>query len=742
MCIYSVSYALVNSLSVVSSLFRADYNDRTCQSVHAHALLTMVARHQQLAISAIQHAMTKKKWLIGCLLVYSGASYSSSADVSIHCHHDVFPCVSGLESAVQFWSQIYTELDTASGLIHDHRDLDKIYQVLYLNPHASLTAQNQIIAATLKRYQHVLHHLIHDESRDHASLDMLPEKRIVKTLWEDRLAHSAWHTADQRLRFQRGQFNRLQTGYKVYRRWRSQIESILKAYGLPPELSLLPFIESSYHVKARSKAGAAGIWQLMPTTAKEYLRVDDVVDERMDIVKSTHAAAKLLKKNYAVFKQWPLAITAYNHGVAGLQQAINDVGSQDLVTIIEQYRGKRFGFASRNFYAAFLAVINVMPQLERRFTQPQQASFVTVTTPAFLPAAAIAQGLNVDIKTLRDLNPQLHYAVWNQRQLIPAQVQLRLPTASQPRVQAAQHELEILSKHYGFDGPLPHRYYDVLFGDSLSEIALHHEMSIEDLVAVNHLTDAHAVQAGQLLHVALGTVPRPLGDQAAQLLPELLMSSLVDLKNPQSLQIKLPLHQYAWLCESAQQQQNNDFEQAPRHQPNPTTPCLKDDLKQLDSASDPDQEKITELFIDRTAYRVDDKHRITVQIAETLGHYALWLNVPIQTLRDLNGFSASDTLSLNQSLKLLFTEVSPARFEQQRLAFHYQRQQRYFQKHRIVAIYDYHVVEGDSLWSIALDHSQIPLWLLRQYNSEIAVNTVLPLGMVVRVPLLAKRMVN
>ena len=83
----------------------------------------------------------------------------------------------------------------------------------------------------------------------------------------------------------------------------------------------------------------------------------------MDVLKSTRAAAKLLKRNYRLLKSWPLAVTGYNHGAYGVKRAVKKVGSRDLVDLIENYDKHSWGFASKNFYAELIAMIRIFAGL-------------------------------------------------------------------------------------------------------------------------------------------------------------------------------------------------------------------------------------------------------------------------------------------------------------------------------------------------------------------------------------------
>jgi len=116
----------------------------------------------------------------------------------------------------------------------------------------------------------------------------------------------------------------------------------------------------------RSKAAALGIWQFTPGTGRLYLTINQKVDQRLDADKATRAAAKLLRDNYRALGNWSLAITAYNHGRSGMMRAKHRHGP-DLTTIISDYRGPVFGYASMNFYAEFLAALEVYKNHEQYF---------------------------------------------------------------------------------------------------------------------------------------------------------------------------------------------------------------------------------------------------------------------------------------------------------------------------------------------------------------------------------------
>jgi hypothetical protein len=141
---------------------------------------------------------------------------------------------------------------------------------------------------------------------------------------------------DEDISLMYGYFNRLAqsgTGLRVrihdrIKLYLPLITAALKSHGLPAELACLPLVESAFDIKSVSSAGSAGLWQLMPGTARRFgLTVNSELDERFDVVKSTNAAASYLKFLYGRFGSWPLALAAYNCGEGIMDKALRTTGS-------------------------------------------------------------------------------------------------------------------------------------------------------------------------------------------------------------------------------------------------------------------------------------------------------------------------------------------------------------------------------------------------------------------------------
>ena len=197
------------------------------------------------------------------------------------------------------------------------------------------------------------------------------------------MSNAELKAAVERVRFQLGQADRFRAGLIRSGTWKPYIYEALDKQGLPRELAALPHVESSFDPTAYSKVGAAGMWQFMRSTGVRYMRIDHIVDERRDPFLATDGAVRLLAENYSNVETWPLALTAYNHGVAGMRRAVLQQNTTDIATIVRKYQSRSFQFASRNFYTAFLAALEIDTHPEKYFpgikiSEPSNTGVVVV----------------------------------------------------------------------------------------------------------------------------------------------------------------------------------------------------------------------------------------------------------------------------------------------------------------------------------------------------------------------------
>ena len=375
-------------------------------------------------------ASTLRSLLLVLALLLAGAGLSGIASAQ-----SAMPRYAELQRDVDFWIRVYTEIGTRQGFVHDARNLAVVYGVAALPdaPPGSDPRRDAITAAR-DRWSAALRTAAEALT---AGQPLQGDAAWVVEVWRDALGRdpdAAMLTAALAdVRFQLGQADRFRAGVERSGAWREHIAAVLAAAQLPPELIALPHVESSFDPTAYSKVGAAGMWQFMPGTARLYMRVDGAVDERMDPFRATLAAAQLLANNFRLLGSWPLALTAYNHGAAGMRRARDAMGTDDFAVIARRYRGPAFGFASRNFYPSFLAALTIDQDPARYFPGVQRAAPlrpVEIALPTAVAAAELGRLLDLPQPTLRELNPALRPAVWSGARPVPAGYRLRLPTGS------------------------------------------------------------------------------------------------------------------------------------------------------------------------------------------------------------------------------------------------------------------------------------------------------------------------
>ena len=283
----------------------------------------------------------------------------------------------------------------------------------------------------------------------------------------------------------------------------------LRAEGVPEELANLVFVESGFNMNAQSRARAVGPWQFIRGTAKIFgLEMTPYKDERRDPEASTRAAARYLRKLYAMFDgSWPLALAAYNSGEGRVQRAIRSQKTEDFWKL-------KLPRETRDYVPQFLAAMEIASNPERYDFRPPEHSMWTydvVTVPGAVDLKLIAEVSAVPLDELKRLNPAL---VRHRAPAAEAGASLRVPHGAGDDVQAVldsvydpkpltkkelrqatrAHRLEIRASGRG-------RTHLVRRGETLSHIARRYGVSVSHLVKRNSLRSAGSIRAGQRLRI-------------------------------------------------------------------------------------------------------------------------------------------------------------------------------------------------------------------------------------------------
>ncbi len=681
----------------------------------------------------------------------------------------------GLEPEIGFWREIFTSVSSAEALVHDDRYLGVVYERVDLPPDASSRQRRRVADKVRKKYRRILGTLAGGK-RDGLTSD---ERRVL-ALWPADVSTAELGRAKRRVRFQQGLADRFRDGLARSGQWRDYIRNTLGDHGVPLALAALPHVESSFNPAARSHVGAAGLWQFTRSTGRRFMQIDHVVDGRRDPFISSDAAAELLSYNYSILKSWPLAITAYNHGVAGMRRAVRKMGTEDIEAIIRGYDGRAFGFASRNFYVAFLAAAEAERNAEQyfgpvRLMRPRAE--VVVTTTGYVPAAALADALGLSVATLRDTNPALLDPVWRGTKYVPRGFPLRVP-AAEGGLQAAEIMARVPADQR-FSEQTPDLYHRVQRGDTLSVIAARYRTTQADLMALNGIKNRNRIRQGQVLRLPFaGAAPGPAitadaetyrvrrGDTLSKIakragVPKSQLMALNNIRNPNRIYPGQPLilrANAAPAAASVTPAAPPPAEPAPPPAiaavPPPAEPAPPPAIAAVPPPAEPapppaelpaidaeDTEAPEEsalpvadssgaddqrLLADPADYLVASDGSIEVQAVETLGHYADWLQIRTQRLRNLNGFSFRQPVVIGRRVKLDFSRVSPDEFAALRIAYHRELQEAYFTRHRVTATTEHKLRRGESLWVLTQRRYKVPVWLLRQYNPELDLDRVKP----------------
>lgn len=636
-------------------------------------------------------------------------------------------------------------------------NLDIIYEVVYLGEKPlSRRARERKLDGVKKKYRAILRKLA--KSENSASLKG-EEKRVFN------LVKKNFYQASKNIRSQLGQKDRFREGIERSGLYETEIKKIFKEYNLPEELGVLPHVESSFQIGAYSSAGAAGIWQFTRGTGRLFMRVGYDVDERRDPILATHGAAKLLKKNFESLRSWPLAITAYNHGLQGMIRAQKKFGN-DFVEILDKYKSRTFGFASGNFYAEFLAALHVVQNQNKYFPNlvlKKPLNTVSFELPDYIDIRTAMNYFDMSREEIAESNPSLRNPVLNGEKRIPRGFVFQAPVEKVDNMVARYGQIPQRVK---YDQQLRSKWYTVRRGDTLSGIALRFGTTVSSLKSFNNIGRRNHIYIGQVIQLPGGKSQHQPSFQLAKLDSDNVSTKLVSYKvrrhdnlskiakrfdtnalhlasingfrNPDALypgqRIKVPGQEVVEQVAPETISSRNfkltvDRSQVEKLSGNDgKITAVKTENAVSQGTLKVISSKTEGINRNRPAFKPvsfsPNKNSgsmigtITVDFDETLSHYAEWSLLSVAELRRINRIGKRSDISVNDKLRVNFAKVLPDKFEEKRQEYHKAIQEDFFNNYEISKLTIRSVQKGETLWQMSNDNYTIPLWLLSSYNSE------------------------
>ncbi len=280
--------------------------------------------------------------------------------------------------------------------------------------------------------------------------------------------------------------------------YRLYVRKSLLEQGLPPELEYLPVVESNYKTHAKSKSGAVGVWQFMENSVKPFLVLNDYVDERYDPWKSTNAALKKLTDNYNYFKDWPIAIAAYNCGTGAMIRALAKSPEKDFWYMVDHnyLPAQTASYVPKLLAIADLAInheyyeLNI-PLHEKEYDvlyNEKNALFDYVTVKKAYSINQLAQEMRIAPETLKELNPSFVRGYTHPT----LESTIRLPLGTE---QTARNALKKLKP---MEFPVK---YKVVAGDSLWAISRRYGTSVKAICELNGINENDILKIGKILYI-------------------------------------------------------------------------------------------------------------------------------------------------------------------------------------------------------------------------------------------------
>ena len=423
-----------------------------------------------------------------------------------------FPCPEEIHRRIDFWIQVFKGWGKEMAIFHDSTVPERVYLVLDTGHGCSGKARRRI-KANARAIRQSLEKLAADVKAERQVTDR--RQRHLLGLFPSGSSREIQRAA-RKVRCQSGVRDGFLAGLKRFNRYVGMVDHILAENNLPKDIRYLPFVESSYNPAAYSKAGAAGMWQIMPATARSLgLELNAALDERLDPEAATRAAARYLvdatgklmeasrsrQPGIAQETVNPFVITSYNYGVNGMRRAIHRIGP-DYMEVLNRYKSPAFQVAVKNFYASFLAARHVAKNADRYFPRMQSDSGTREIRLVLERATSmdrIKGVFGLSEAELKPLNRPLTRFIWNGWRLIPAGYRLSLPWRSH-RWKREIARLSAMTPEKDVPGG---GTYIVRKGDTACGIARALRVNCSLLIRANDLGKRALIRVGQRL-----TIPR------------------------------------------------------------------------------------------------------------------------------------------------------------------------------------------------------------------------------------------
>jgi len=656
---------------------------------------------------------------------------------------DAFPVHGKMRIRVDFWKKVYTEITQHEAYLHDSEDLSLIYRKIEL-PNSSSRARRRLV----KNEKIEIKKLIESIAKKDGENLTEKEKQIVLVIG-DRSSKELGVLARQ-IRFQQGMRDRYLEGFKRSFLYIDRMREIIRSEGVPETLAYLPHVESSFNYRAYSKVGAAGMWQFMRATARLFrLDMNYVLDERRDPIKATHAAAKLLRSNYERLEAWPLAITAYNHGPRSIEVASRNLKTKDISVIVENYDGRRFGFASKNFYATFMATVEVSRDYEKYFGKiehPEPLKFSELMLAKRYTVRQLSEATGISIEEIKQFNPELRKSAFRSWVYLPKNYSLKLPAVSSEKLVAFRDAISKIKTDQK-KAVASSSSHVVERGESLYLISKLYRVSITDLIALNQIENPSRVMPGTNIKIP-GSGVNSLVAQKTKNQPK-----VTEKINEKAVEVAVSEKPETVAVASNEKPVEPEKEQggskianwfssifarSPAKDEGKESGIADEELAQVENETinkneDPKKSVSVDLYKLESTLLRDGVYQVYVEPEETIGHYADWVNTKSSEIRRLNNMSFGEPIIIGQKIRIPSNPETIKLFNSKRMEYHIAIQEDFYTEFRVAGERDVTIKRGQTLAYLARKND-VPIWLIRKVQSP-EFSGILGTGQKIKLPI-------